>query len=85
MNKGTLALLISGLLAIPATMAKTPNSDLNLMPYPKKVALGQGKIPLNSAFSIYIKGYDSPRVQAHEGHGYLVRNFTWPASSRRYQ
>ncbi|NAX21542.1 beta-N-acetylhexosaminidase [Vibrio sp. V39_P1S14PM300] len=63
MNKGTLALLISGLLTIPATMAKTPNSDLNLMPYPKKVALGQGKIPLNSAFSIYIKGYDSPRVQ----------------------
>jgi len=64
MNKGTLALLISGLISIPtAAMAMTPNTDLNLMPYPQNVELGQGKITLDKSFSIYIKGYDSPRVQ----------------------
>ena len=64
MNKGTLALLISGLITIPtAAMAMTPNTDLNLMPYPQNVELGQGKITLDKSFSIYIKGYDSPRVQ----------------------
>ncbi|WP_434529495.1 beta-N-acetylhexosaminidase [Vibrio sp. K4] len=64
MNKGTLALLISGLITIPtAAMAMTPNPDLNLMPYPQNVELGQGKITLDKSFSIYIKGYDSPRVQ----------------------
>ncbi|HDM8045128.1 TPA: family 20 glycosylhydrolase [Vibrio campbellii] len=62
MNKGTLALLISGLISIP-TAAMTPNTDLNLMPYPQNVELGQGKITLDKSFSIYIKGYDSPRVQ----------------------
>ncbi|EKO3925991.1 family 20 glycosylhydrolase [Vibrio metschnikovii] len=64
MNKGTLVLLISGLITIPtAAMAMTPNTDLNLMPYPQNVELGQGKISLDKSFSIYIKGYDSPRVQ----------------------
>ncbi|WP_282252451.1 beta-N-acetylhexosaminidase [Vibrio campbellii] len=64
MNKGTLALLISGLISIPtAAMVMTPNTDLNLMPYPQNVELGQGKITLDKSFSIYIKGYDSPRVQ----------------------
>lgn len=64
MNKGTLALLISGLISIPtAAMAMTPNNDLNLMPYPQNVELGQGKVTLDKSFSIYIKGYDSPRVQ----------------------
>ncbi|HHB1596137.1 TPA: family 20 glycosylhydrolase [Vibrio campbellii] len=64
MNNGTLALLISGLISIPTTaMAMTPNTDLNLMPYPQNVELGQGKITLDKSFSIYIKGYDSPRVQ----------------------
>nr|WP_254618796.1 beta-N-acetylhexosaminidase [Vibrio metschnikovii] len=63
-NKGTLVLLISGLITIPtAAMAMTPNTDLNLMPYPQNVELGQGKISLDKSFSIYIKGYDSPRVQ----------------------
>ncbi|WP_072669329.1 beta-N-acetylhexosaminidase [Vibrio injensis] len=64
MNKGTLVLLLSGLITIPtAAMAMTPNTDLNLMPYPQNVELGQGKISLDKSFSIYIKGYDSPRVQ----------------------
>lgn len=64
MNKGTLVLLILGLITIPtAAMAMTPNTDLNLMPYPQNVELGQGKISLDKSFSIYIKGYDSPRVQ----------------------
>lgn len=44
MNKGTLALLISGLITIPtAAMAMTPNTDLNLMPYPQNVEWGRVK------------------------------------------
>ncbi|WP_159737685.1 beta-N-acetylhexosaminidase [Vibrio atypicus] len=63
MKKATLALLISGLMAAPTTMAMAPNTDLNLMPYPQEVALGSGKVELNKDFSIFIKGYDSERVQ----------------------
>ncbi|END2486645.1 family 20 glycosylhydrolase [Vibrio vulnificus] len=62
MNKATLALLISGVLMAPITMAMAPNTDLVLMPYPQNVELSEGKVTLDKAFSIYIKGYDSPRV-----------------------
>ena len=64
MYKGTLALLISSIFTLPtAAIAMTPNSDLNLMPYPQNVALKEGKVTLDKSFSIYIKGYNSPRVQ----------------------
>ncbi|EGR0101374.1 family 20 glycosylhydrolase [Vibrio vulnificus] len=62
MNKATLALLISGIFMAPTTMAMAPNTDLVLMPYPQSVELSEGKVTLDKAFSIYIKGYDSPRV-----------------------
>lgn len=62
MKKSTLTLLISGLLTTNA-MAMAPNTDLNLMPYPQEVELGNGKVELDKDFSIYIKGYDSERVQ----------------------
>lgn len=62
MKKSTLTLLISGLLTTNA-MAMAPNTDLNLMPYPQEVELGSGKVELDKDFSIYIKGYDSERVQ----------------------
>ncbi|HFQ5014086.1 TPA: beta-N-acetylhexosaminidase [Vibrio vulnificus] len=62
MNKATLALLISGVLMAPITMAMASNTDLVLMPYPQNVELSEGKVTLDKAFSIYIKGYDSPRV-----------------------
>ncbi|NOH21644.1 beta-N-acetylhexosaminidase [Vibrio europaeus] len=63
MNKATLALLISGLMAGQTAMAMAPNTDLNLMPYPQEVELGKGQIALDKDFSIYVKGYDSERVQ----------------------
>lgn len=63
MKKATLALVISGLMAAPMTMAMAPNTDLNLMPYPQTVELGEGKVAIDKSFSIYIKGYDSERVQ----------------------
>lgn len=64
MYKGTLALLISSIFTLPtAAIAMTPNSDLNLMPYPQNVALKEGKVTLDKSFSIYIKGYNSPRVK----------------------
>lgn len=62
MKRTTLTLLISGLLTTNA-MAMAPNTDLNLMPYPQEVELGSGKVELDKDFSIYIKGYDSERVQ----------------------
>ena len=63
MKKATLALVISGLVAAPMTMAMAPNTDLNLMPYPQTVELGEGKVAIDKSFSIYIKGYESERVQ----------------------
>mgnify|MGYP000998713481 CR=1 FL=1 len=61
MNKATLALLISGLMAGQTAMAMAPNTDLNLMPYPQEVELGKGQVALDKDFSIYVKGYDSER------------------------
>ncbi|MEF1171218.1 beta-N-acetylhexosaminidase [Vibrio sinaloensis] len=63
MKKATLALLVSGLMTGPAAMAMAPNTDLNLMPYPQEVQLGSGSVSIDKAFSIFIKGYDSERVQ----------------------
>ncbi|ENM5759652.1 family 20 glycosylhydrolase [Vibrio mimicus] len=62
MNKATLALLISGMMMAPTSMAMAPNTDLVLMPYPQSVTLQEGKFALDQNFSIFIKGYDSPRV-----------------------
>ncbi|ENM5902917.1 family 20 glycosylhydrolase [Vibrio mimicus] len=62
MNKATLALLISGMMMAPTSMAMAPNTDLVLMPYPQSVTLQEGKVALDQNFSIFIKGYDSPRV-----------------------
>ncbi|ENM5745277.1 family 20 glycosylhydrolase [Vibrio mimicus] len=62
MNKATLALLISGMMMAPTSMAIAPNTDLVLMPYPQSVTLQEGKVALDQNFSIFIKGYDSPRV-----------------------
>ncbi|ENM5779134.1 family 20 glycosylhydrolase [Vibrio mimicus] len=62
MNKATLALLISGMMMAPTSMAMAPNTDLVLMPYPQSVTLQEGKVALDQHFSIFIKGYDSPRV-----------------------
>ncbi|EEY46317.1 beta-hexosaminidase [Vibrio mimicus VM223] len=44
------------------SMAMAPNTDLVLMPYPQSVTLQEGKVALDQNFSIFIKGYDSPRV-----------------------
>ncbi|ERM62605.1 beta-N-acetylhexosaminidase [Vibrio mimicus CAIM 1883] len=46
----------------PTSMAMAPNTDLVLMPYPQSVTLQEGKVALDQNFSIFIKGYDSPRV-----------------------
>ncbi|WP_042990985.1 family 20 glycosylhydrolase [Vibrio mimicus] len=62
MNKATLALLISGMMMASTSMAMAPNTDLVLMPYPQSVTLQEGKVALDQNFSIFIKGYDSPRV-----------------------
>jgi len=62
MKRTTLTLLISGLLSTNA-MAMAPNTDLNLMPYPQDVELGSGTVSIDKEFSIFIKGYDSDRVQ----------------------
>ncbi|TXY15327.1 beta-N-acetylhexosaminidase [Vibrio mimicus] len=62
MNKATLALLISGMMMAPTSMAMAPNTDLVLMPYPQSVTLQEGKVALDQNFSIFIKGYNSPRV-----------------------
>ncbi|ENM5910949.1 family 20 glycosylhydrolase [Vibrio mimicus] len=62
MNKATLALLISGMMMAPTSMAMAPNTDLVLMPYPQSVTLQEGKVALDQNFSIFIKGYDSSRV-----------------------
>ena len=37
----------------------TPNTDFILMPYPQCVELGEGKVTLDQAFSIYVNGGDS--------------------------
>ena len=52
MNKATLALLISGLMAGQTAMAMAPNTDLNLMPYPQEVELGKGQVALDKDFSL---------------------------------
>ncbi|MFC5079451.1 Beta-hexosaminidase [Vibrio thalassae] len=62
MKKSILSLLVAGSLTTTAVWAKAPNTDLNLMPYPQSVELGQGNVILDQDFSIYIKGFNSDRV-----------------------
>lgn len=62
MKRSTLALFISGLLSTNL-MAMAPSTPLNLMPYPQSVELGVGTVNIDKNFSIYIKGFDSDRVQ----------------------
>ncbi len=73
MNKATLALLISGMMMAPTSMAMAPNTDLVLMPYPQSVTLQEGKVALDQNFSIFIKGYDSPEWL-------LMRSALWRGS-----
>ncbi|MGY0400074.1 MAG: beta-N-acetylhexosaminidase [Ostreibacterium sp.] len=47
------------------TSAMTPNTDLNLMPYPQSVKLGQGKISINKDFSLYVSNFNSNRIKAN--------------------
>ncbi|NOH30228.1 family 20 glycosylhydrolase [Vibrio mediterranei] len=63
MKKSILSLLIAGSLTTTAAWAMAPNTDLNLMPYPQSVELGQGSVTLDKDFSIYIKGFNSDRVE----------------------
>lgn len=63
MNKKLVSLLIAGTLTSTA-WAMAPNTDLNLMPYPQTVELKQGNIVIDKDFSIFIKGYNSERVDA---------------------
>ncbi|MGR5296787.1 family 20 glycosylhydrolase [Vibrio mediterranei] len=63
MKKSILSLLVAGSLTTTAAWAMAPNTDLNLMPYPQSVELGQGSVTLDKDFSIYIKGFNSDRVE----------------------
>lgn len=63
MKKSILTLLVAGSLTTTAAWAMAPNTDLNLMPYPQSVELGQGSVTLDKDFSIYIKGFNSDRVE----------------------
>ncbi|MGR5286098.1 family 20 glycosylhydrolase [Vibrio maritimus] len=63
MNKKLVSLLIVGTLTSTA-WAMAPNTDLNLMPYPQTVELRQGAVVIDKDFSIFIKGFNSERVEA---------------------
>ncbi|OEF05085.1 family 20 glycosylhydrolase [Vibrio genomosp. F10] len=43
--------------------AMDPNTDLNLMPYPQTVELNKGQVTVDSEFKVFIKGYNSDRVE----------------------
>lgn len=63
MKKTLLALTISALLFSGASFSASPNTNLNLMPYPHSVALKSGQLAITKDFSIYIEGYKSERIQ----------------------
>ncbi|MGC9461094.1 glycoside hydrolase family 20 zincin-like fold domain-containing protein, partial [Vibrio genomosp. F10] len=44
-------------------LAMAPNTDLNLMPYPQTVELNKGQVTVDSEFKVFIKGYNSDRVE----------------------
>ncbi|KXF83346.1 family 20 glycosylhydrolase [Enterovibrio coralii] len=62
MKKTVLSLFVSTVLMAPAALADAPNTDLQLMPYPKEVTLLDGKTEINQDFSVYISGYSSERL-----------------------
>ncbi|SKA60494.1 family 20 glycosylhydrolase [Enterovibrio nigricans] len=63
MKKSVLSLIVSSILFAPAVLADAPNTDLQLMPYPKEVTLLQGKTEIDQDFSIFISGHHSERVE----------------------
>ncbi|MGY3572023.1 family 20 glycosylhydrolase [Vibrio paucivorans] len=63
MKKTILSLLISGSVVTPMAFAMAPNTDLNLMPYPQSVELKQGQVNVDGNFKVYIKGFNSDRVE----------------------
>lgn len=62
MKKTILSLLISSSMVAPMAFAMAPNTDLNLMPYPQEVELKSGQVNIDSDFKVFIKGYNSDRV-----------------------
>ncbi|MFS1425798.1 beta-N-acetylhexosaminidase, partial [Vibrio splendidus] len=63
MKKTILSLLISGSVVSPMALAMAPNTDLNLMPYPQTVELQAGQVKVDGNFKVYIKGFNSDRVE----------------------
>lgn len=62
MKKSILSLIIASTLVTGNVMAASPNTDLQLMPYPQQVTLLKGNIEINQNFSVFIKGYSSERI-----------------------
>ncbi|MEZ8824299.1 family 20 glycosylhydrolase [Vibrio amylolyticus] len=63
MKKTILSLLISSSMVTPMALAMAPNTDLNLMPYPQEVELNKGQVTVDSHFKVFIKGFNSDRVE----------------------
>ncbi len=63
MKKTILSLLISGSVVSPMALAMAPNTNLNLMPYPQTVELQAGQVKVDGNFKVYIKGFNSDRVE----------------------
>lgn len=56
-------LLMMAILA-PTTMLKADNHDLNLMPQPAEISVGQARLAIDGTFRVALAGYQGPRLQA---------------------
>ncbi|HEV2351089.1 MAG TPA: family 20 glycosylhydrolase [Terriglobia bacterium] len=58
--RAPLLLLIASLAFIP--IVKGQNSELNLMPQPAEVAVGEGRLVIDGGFTVALTGYTEPRL-----------------------
>ncbi len=48
----------------PSAMLKSQGNELNLMPQPAEVSVGNGRLTIDGAFRVALSGYQEPRLQA---------------------
>ncbi|MGF1755079.1 beta-N-acetylhexosaminidase [Vibrio makurazakiensis] len=63
MKKTIMSVLVSSVLVSQLSMAAAPNTELQLMPYPKEVSLNSGKVVINQDFAVYVSDYSSGRIE----------------------
>ncbi|WP_087017948.1 family 20 glycosylhydrolase [Thaumasiovibrio subtropicus] len=63
MKKNLVSLVVAGVIMSANAMAMSPNTDLNLMPYPRDVAMKEGQVKIDGNFKVFIQGFNSDRVE----------------------